>query len=484
MYDNESKLHDVIPKILASASFHDYLLHNQYELDPEREMSGLPCYILKDRKGKIDDVVYLAKGPRYVYFYSYEGHDSGSIVDFVRNRIERRSDEQPFNPYRDSLIEACQHLLEFMASQKFASDFDIKGTPDVLESLTERAYSLYFYLSEAPYEPFFSHYGIQLGTVDSPPFKGRIFSNKGLKIDDLNLPNTTNTIFPLYNYKMEEQGLWYFNILQSIGQEREEINFSGMFSDDDSFWMSNKISGSQKVVRMTLVDTPLEALSHYQYHKGKNEDVGYRRYISFKNINDESLFQFGKLLEQNPFRLILSSSATLEGLSNELRMVSYVVSRSYNVQLLHMGKETIQLLLDLDLQKESEKERFVALKKKVDFFNKYYVVSTAKALGPSSKVFLSKNLINLNMNENEGLILQFPNNVKTLYHVIRYLIIVFPVSMKVDIEKPLHKSWVTQCKLSKNDSINKQNLTDTLEIMSQEELFEPDTVFVYEPRSI
>ncbi|MEM1003251.1 MAG: hypothetical protein AAGH46_11445, partial [Bacteroidota bacterium] len=79
-------LSKVIPQILKSVRFHDYLLFKNYKFLKDKTFKGLQCY--KKDSDEFDDIIYVGHVGKEETYYSVHYNDKGNIIDFVKNRIE------------------------------------------------------------------------------------------------------------------------------------------------------------------------------------------------------------------------------------------------------------------------------------------------------------------------------------------------------------------------------------------------------------
>ena len=220
-----------------------------------RKKEGIKWPVLKDDVTG-DKIIIVNAGSisNQGYFNPHNGHDKGTLINFVRNRIGS------VFPYQSGMSEVriinavlynYQHLP--IPEKKMLQS----RSRDVVEAYEMKEFRFPKGLTEFGYPAYLLSRGIKPEIIESALFQGCIFN---IIRKDFN-----NLGFPYYN----ESG-------KIIGFELRNSDFKNMVEGSDrsvGVWHSNI---PRRVHSVILTESPIDALSYHQL-KGKENSL----YISF-----------------------------------------------------------------------------------------------------------------------------------------------------------------------------------------------------------
>lgn len=426
------KLKTIIPKIERNIAFRDYLLHNGYRSIPDKDFYGFVCYVKEETT--MFDIVFIGNLGGHEFFYSSTRGDTGNIVDFVKNRLGLDGDLGSFAPDKDSLVEACKKLIGFLNSHGKSKAFrEKRAERDALTLLSNKAFTTYYQARPISDPGFFKALKINEGTVTDPVFSGKMFNAPGPapKLVD---PGQGHAAFPIVNRQGNESGLYLEKLEKNEKGKDQRRQFFAPASSRSDLWLSNNITshGKQRP-KLTIVESPLEALAHFQFLKEN------RYYASIFEVEEATLEFITSILKKERATLYLALNATIASFVKEIRILLGVLSSKHDLSLLENNQNHILIHIG-----QSEEKYFKTLIARIKRYNNSKIKAVVTLLGDSCRDHLRKDLMDYNLNAKGNLLVRVPKDFRTLYGFEKILVSTFPGTAPLYVEKPMWQDWIAQ----------------------------------------
>ncbi|MBE7634978.1 hypothetical protein G1K75_11920 [Tenacibaculum finnmarkense] len=451
-------LKQIIPKILININFEEYLIHQGFISVPEKNVGSFKCYVLDENKVFSDsEILFLSIYKEKENYYSITKKDQGTIIDFVKKRLDTNKEYTTFNPSTDSLIEACKILVLYI-NQYGENKEKNKNSTSILEieEFKRVVFSKYFKLEKFTNSSFFKNFDISDDTSFHESFNSKIFNLKGLGV-----------AYPLTDINNYQVGFFYNKQIELDKSKKEDSLFSD-YTNKSGVWKSNEITLKTNERRyLTIVSNPKEALAHFEVSSNKT----LIQYFTFFDVNPTSLKHLYQELKIQSSILYLCSNINIKDLTNELKILTYLMNFKYDMQIDDIDNLYINLRIKADTK---NKKLYTPFIKKIFSYNKNHVLETTNILGSFSTEYLKNDLIeikDIDTNKGETFIIKIPNSTKAIYNFIKIIADSFPLFFNICLEKPKYISWIKQNKF--NNSTNNSNTN---------KLIEDELIFVHKTR--
>lgn len=423
------ELKTIIPKLLETINFQTYLLDQNYTLVDNVSNDSVLVFFKQDIL--FEETLYLTTVNGRVEYFSSTYRDKGHLIEFVKNRIEIEGSYSWWNPKSNNLIEACKKLLFYINqnnARHLSNEIDAATDSDAFFDLQQRSFT-YFYDAKALFfTDFLQDKGIDLKTLNHSQFKGKLFNTQGLFYKDANY-DIINTAFALYNLNLREVGLTITNSIKEEEGEEQEIDFIVPGSDPQGFWLSNDArKDTRSKVKLTLVDSPFEALAHWQIYSQE------RLYLCFGQKNEKNFDLLYNMMQKYQANIYLASEVKLEHFIYELKFVLFLIGKHFPVSFNMEHSSYVELFVDDCKELKALTERFTRLNNKI-------INGVFTTLGEHSKRILEKDIIRASKTNN-GILFKVPKNLQMLYETNKNLINSFPIKNGIAIEKSTQFSWL------------------------------------------
>jgi len=423
-------LNTIIPNLLANVDFHHYLLTENYNVVENVSYDKAIVYHKEDIL--FEEMVYITSVDGQQNYYSSTFTDSGNLIDFVKNRIEIDGTYEEFNPKKNNLIEACKKLLLFLNNVDLnnADSFDLKSIKqtDFLE-LQKKTYTYFYEALPISNFKYLKSKGITEDAILHPYFLGKIYNTTGLSYDDKSY-DIINTSFPLYNETNKEIGLSIMNSITLEDEGEEDITLIVPGSDDKKgFWISNKVqSDMRSKPKLTLVDDPIEALSHFQIYDEE------RLYLSFFSKTEKAFDVIYSLIKKHNANFYLSSNVTLDNIIYDLRLILYVLGKDHSISFKIEHSNSIEITIKNSPHLKMFMER-------TERINNRIIKGVISALGNNSKYLLENDIIRASRESEDTFAFRIPKSLQMLYETTKNIVSTFPSNVGIITEKSTLFSW-------------------------------------------
>jgi hypothetical protein len=460
-------LKQIIPKILANINFKEYLINKGYKYSPKKNLGNFKCYIL-NKEDSLSEIIFLSTLNAKEIYYSIPKGDQGTIIDFVKNRLDKNNEYTVFNPSVDPLIEACKVLVVYINQYGENSEKEKDMvSPDEMKMIKKITFSKYFKLQDFTNNDFFKHYGISEQASFHPTFKDKIYNSQGLNLNNTIYKDIVNTAYPLVDAQDNETGIFYNNVIE-INKRKEEYSFFSEHTNKSGVWKSDSVTLKTNERRaLTIVSSPKEALAHFDMFINKNT----LQYFVFFELDSTSLKHLYNELKLQSSTLYLSSNITIKDLTNELKLLAYLINFQYDMHVEDIDNLYVNIRMSTSTDPTSKK-MYSPFIKKIFSYNKSHVIETTNILGSSSTKHLENDLIDIKEISNPkgpAFLIRIPNSTKGLYNFIKIIADSFPLFFNICLEKPKYVTWIKQNEI--NHEKNKEKALNTLELVEQELIF-------------
>lgn len=432
-------LKTIIPNILEHVSFHNYLINEHYNVVEHASGTLRKAYYKETLHFK--DIIYLSLVEGKDTFYSLSFGDTGDIITFVKNRIEIDGTYNEFNPKKNNIIEACKKLLLYLNDH---SESQEKIQLTTIESSSFKAFQkqtfTQFYNVEEIYNTeYLNKKGISNETIHSIYFANKIFNTIGLYYNGTS-HDVINTTFPIYDLKDNEVGLINMNTIALAGVE-EDITVPVTSSNiKKGFWISNKIKEHKSIkTKLTLVDNPIEALSHCQAFDNQ------RLYISFFEKSEKVFDVIYNLIQNHSANLFLASNVSLNNLIFELRLLIHIIGKEHDIEFNIETPTTVNIRL-------KNSKHIKLFTERIQRINNRIIKDVLSSLGDTSRHLVHQDIIKASKTEHQTLTFKIPKNLQMLYEISKIIVSTFECQVGIVTEKSTQFSW--------------QNLSEDTKILS------------------
>jgi hypothetical protein len=392
-----------------------------------------------DYKGKpgLDQVIiYKAPSGDYLYFNRADDRDKGSVIDFLKHRIENpRIDGITAAPGKNiwaSVIENAKRYLNLPAAERSISPQlqermepvlrDEKYVPEFLQKtlpLTDTAY--------------LNNRGITDDTVNSVYFTGRILNHVHEGIGKGGQPyKFVNTAFP----QLYKDGI--------VGLEIKANGFRGQAADSlnsAALWLSNTTT---KTTTLVVAESAIDALSHYQLKQPTNS-----LYASTSGqLTDNKVTEIKRLIENQALKTVkLAFDNNLEGHLFDTKLLAGLARPATPMSIARTTPSLLSVAI-YSLQDEPVSK----LHREAKAYNALVVENYRKVAGTGSEAVasptLDAELIKAAKVADHSYQFHVPKRLETLAAFNQALLSAFPMVAKVELEKSRANDWNDQLKES------------------------------------
>lgn len=425
--------------------------HNRAKSGSDIEKGKFHTFDYQGKPGLDQVIVYKAPAGDYLYFNRADDRDKGSVIDFLKHRIENpRIDGVVATPGKNiwaSVIENARRFLNMPAVERHTShqlqqriepvqrgdtyvpDFLRKTTP-----LTDTAY--------------LRHRGLSPETLASPLFAGRILNHVHTGEGKDGRPyQFVNTAFPqLYQNSI-------------VGLEIKANGFKGQAADSlnsSALWLSNT---SSKTTTLVVSESAIDALSHYQVKQPTNA-----LYASTSGqVTDNKVTEIKRLIADNNLKTVkLALDNNLEGHLFDTRLITGLARPATPMGIVR----TLPGLITVAIHSVQD-EPVSRLHREAKAYNQQVLENYRKVAGPEAVPgpTLDMELIKASKVGDHSYQFHVPKRLDTLAAFNQALLNAFPMVAKVELEKAKANDW--------NDQL-KEQLREKTQTVGQEPGKEPE----------
>lgn len=391
-----------------------------------------------DYRGKpsLDQVViYKAPSGDYLYFNRADDRDQGSVIDFLKHRIENPRiagiTAAPGKNIWVSVLENAKRFLNLPAAERRTSPQlqqqmepvprDEKYVPEFLQKtlpLTDTAY--------------LNSRGITPETLTSAYFAGRILNHVHEGIDQGGQPyKLVHTAFP----QLHPSG-------GIVGLEIKANGFRGQAADSlnsAALWLSNTTTKTNTLV---VAKSAIDALSHYQLKQPTNS-----LYASTSGqLTDNQVTEIKRLIENQALKTVkLAFDNQLEGHLFDTKLLAGLARPTTPMRIARTTPSLLSVAI-YSLQDEPVSK----LHREAKAYNALVVEQYRKVAGPGSEAMasptLDAELIKAAKVADHSYQFHVPKRLETLAAFNQALLNSFPMVAKVELEKSKATDWNDQLK--------------------------------------
>jgi len=405
--------------------------HNQAKSGSDIEKGKFHTFDYKGKPGLDQVIIYKAPSGDYLYFNRADDRDKGSVIDFLKNRLENpRIDGIVASPGKNiwaSVIENAKRYLNLPTAQRNVSPQLQQGIEPVQRG---EGYIPEFLKKTLPLTDtrYLNSRGINSETLASPLFTNRILNHvhQGTTKDG-QAYKFTNTAFPQ---------LYKDNI---VGLEIKANGFKGQAADSlnsAALWLSNTTTKTNTLV---VAESAIDALSHYQIKQPTNA-----LYASTSGqLTDNKVAEIKRLIENTNLKTVkLALDNNLEGHLFDTRLITGLARPNTP-----MGIERTQPSMITVSVYSVQDEPVGKMHQAAKAYNQR-VVEDYRKLAPDAQASptLDSELIKLTRTDPHRYQFHVPKRMETLAFFNQSLINAFPMVAKLEMEKSRANDWNDQLK--------------------------------------
>lgn len=289
------------------------------------------------------------------YNNNYISGDKGDIFQFIKNRTPNKTAKEVF-----SLLNEHQFFTDVSKWKQIKADVAYKKSTNKKNNIKSKEFNISDYknlriatLEEADKEKgFFKKRGIMPSLLEDSAFKGVVYLYEYSQDYQNKQITQTYAFFP--KYKDE-------NI---VGAEVKSLNKQGYsFGDYDIFWRSNK---PEKVEKIVIVESAINALSHKQHNLEKNDNTWY--FSLNGNLSEKALEEFFSFLEKENIDLYsspitLATDNDFDGVKYDFDFLNQIMANGFKFCLNDSCKG--KMALSVECSKYNNSKEISGLKIKI-----------------------------------------------------------------------------------------------------------------------
>ena len=408
--------------------------HNRAKSGADIEKGKFHTFDYKGKPGLDQVIIYKAPSGDYLYFNRADDRDKGSVIDFLKNRIENpRIAGIVASPGKNvwaSVIENAKRYLNLPAAQRNISPQLQQRIEPVQRG---EGYVPEFLRKTLPLTDtrYLNSRGLSPETLASPLFAGRILNHvhEGVTKDG-QAYRFTNTAFP----QLYKEGI--------VGLEIKANGFKGQAADSlnsAALWLSNTTT---KTTTLVVAESAIDALSHYQLKQPTNA-----LYASTSGqLTDNKVAEIKRLIENNNLKTVkLALDNNLEGHLFDTRLIAGLARPNTP-----MGIERTQPSLLTVSVYSVQDEPVGKMHQAAKAYNQRVMDEYRKVAGPDAATSptLDSELIKLTRTDPHRYQFHVPKRTETLAFFNQSLINAFPMVARLELEKSRANDWNDELKNS------------------------------------
>ncbi|AMJ64005.1 toprim domain-containing protein [Hymenobacter sp. PAMC 26628] len=408
--------------------------HNRAKSGADIEKGKFHTFDYKGKSGLDQVIIYKAPSGDYLYFNRADDRDKGSVIDFLKHRIENpRIDGITAAPGKNiwaSVIENAKRFLNLPAAERHTSHQLQQRTEPVQrgDSYVPDFLRLTTPLTDTAY---LNARGLSPETLASPLFAGRILNHVHTGVSkDGRAYKFVNTAFPqLYKDSI-------------VGLEIKANGFKGQAADSlnsSALWLSNTNS---RTTTLVVAESAIDALSHYQLKQPTNA-----LYASTSGqLTDNKVTEIKHLVENHNLKTVkLALDNNLEGHVFDTRLIVGLARPATPMGIVR----TLPGLLTVAIHSVQD-EPISKLHREAKAYNQRVTDEYRKVAGPEGPASptLEAELIKAGRVGDHSYQFHVPKRLETLAFFNQALINVFPMVAKLELDKSRANDWNDELKNS------------------------------------
>lgn len=421
--------------------------HNREKSGASTEKGKFHVFDYRGQPGLDRVIIFKAPSGDSMYFNPRDDRDKGSVIDFVKFRIENpKVDAITSTPGKSvwfDVVDNCRRFLSIAPPQR--------QYPQVQREIKPIEPGAGFNINLEKCRPlddtrYLNNRGLSNETLHHALFKGRILNHVHTgKTKAGDQYSFTNTAFPqLYKNRI-------------VGLEIKANGFKGQAPDSlnaSSLWLSNTPERAKVLV---LSESAIDSLSHYQLHQPENAIYA----STSGNLTDNKIFELQRVVQDNNLSTVkLALDNNLEGHLFDTKVITGLATETNPMRIIHNQPS----LLSVSIHAVDPKP-VLDLVREVKRFNLEVTESYKQAGGGDATASATLNTELISSNKDGQFTYQFhiPKRPETLAFFNQALIKAFPLSVKVEINKSQANDWNDQLKaqLPRPSRIPKQRPDDS-----------------------
>ncbi|RZJ62578.1 MAG: hypothetical protein EOO58_00375 [Hymenobacter sp.] len=428
--------------------------HNRAKSGSDIEKGKFHTFDYKGKPALDQVIIYKSTSGDYLYFNRADDRDKGSVIDFLKHRIENpRIAGIVASPGKNiwaSVIENAKQFLNLPANERRNSQAlqqrmeppqrgDVP-IPDFLQKTTPLTDTRYL-----------NARGLSNETLTNPLFAGRILNHVHEGTSKTGQAyKFVNTAFPqLYAEKI-------------VGLEIKANGFKGQAADSlnsSALWLSNTNS---KTTTLVVSESAIDSLSHYQLKQPTNS-----LYASTSGqLTDNKVTEIKRLVENHALKTVkLALDNNLEGHLFDTRLIAGLARPNTPMRI----ERTLPGLVTVGIYSLQD-EPISKLHRDTKAYNSQVVEAYRKVAGQdvvAASPTLDTELIKAAKVGDHSYQFHVPKRLEALAFFNQALINTFPMMAKVELDKSRANDWNDQLKE------NLKGKTNTV-VPSQEPTKEPE----------
>lgn len=406
--------------------------HHRAQSGSDGEQSKFHRFDYKGNPRLDQVIIYKAPSGDYLYFNRADDRDKGSVIDFLKNRIENpRIAGIVATPGKNvwvSIMDNAKRFLSLPAAERSVSPQLQQRIEPVQRG---EGYIPEFLRKTLPLTDmrYLTSRDITSETLASPLFAGRILNYLHEGISKGGQPyQVVNTAFPQL-YKDNIVGL---EIKATIFKEQavDSLNSAAL-------WLSNTTT---KTTTLVVAESAVDALSHYQLKQPTNS-----LYASVSGqLTDNKVAEIKRLVENQNLRTVkLAFDNNLQGHLFDTKLISGL-SRPNTPMSIERTQPSLLTVSLYSVQDEPVSKLLQATKA----YNQRVVDEYLKVAGQeaASSPTLDSELIKLSRLGDHRYQVHVPKRLETLAFFNQALINAFPMVARLELEKSRATTWNAQLK--------------------------------------
>jgi hypothetical protein len=418
--------------------------HNRQKSGPALNKGKFHVFDYRGNANLDQVIIYKAPSGDFLYFNRADDRDKGSVIDFLKNRIENPRIEgiQASNGKNvwASVIDNARRFLNMPEQER-------KFSPQLQQSMApvQRGdqYVPDFLQKTSPLTDtrYLNARGLSNETLENNCFKGRVLNHVHEGISKTGQPyKFVNTAFPqVYNDKI-------------VGLEIKAQGFRGQAADSlnsSALWLSNS---THKTNTLVITESAIDALSHYQLKQPNNT-----MYASTSGqLTNNKVAEIRRLITDHNLKSVkLGFDNDVDGHVYDTKLITGLAHVSTPMGIERILPSMITVSIHSDQEQYFSKLHQQAKNYNQEVTEGYYQVAGPKA--PPTHTLQSEFILATKEADNSYKF-HIPKRLEALEYFNRSLIQSYPMSVKLDLVKSQANDWNDQLKESLRGKKQPQSL--------------------------
>ncbi|MBO3273119.1 biofilm formation regulator BssR [Hymenobacter defluvii] len=401
--------------------------HNREKSGPNMEKGKF--HVFDYRGNKNLDQIIISKSPSgdYMYFNRQNDRDKGSVIDFIKFRLENPLIDgirpTPGKSIWGSVIDNARQFMNLPPEQRRTSE-NLQKTIAPIERGDQYIPNFLAKTTPLTDTKYLNCRGISNETLQNPLFENTVRNHVHEGIGKNDKPyKFVNTAF-LQSHKNNIVGL-EIKAQGFMGQAANSLNSA-------AWWLSNNTPRTNSLI---VTESGIDSLSHYQLKKPENT-----MYASGSGeLTDNKIFELKRVIQDKGIKNVkLGFDNDEQGHLFDTKMIAGLAAaiNPMTIERNMPGLITVTVT-------SNEQDQFIALRTRAKEYNQRMTEGYQQVAGSNEPPgnTLNTEIITAGKSAENRFQFHVPKRLETLAFFNKALIESFPMSVKLEVVKSQAKDW-------------------------------------------